>query len=298
LSGTKRDITIDENDYKDLLQTDAAINPGNSGGPLLNLNGEVIGINTAISSRSGGYEGIGFAIPINMARWVADQLIAKGEVRRAYLGTVIQPVEGAMARVLNLASGQGAIVNAVFPKSPAEKAGLKPHDVVLDFNGQKVAGPKDLQGAVEKMEVGKTYTLSIIRDGKPMSLPVTVEEMPKDYGMAAVSPDEREDDPQAEAPKDSAFADLGIELRDLTSEIAQKLQLKETKGAVVTSVKSGSVGERSGLSDGMVITRLNQQTVTNVADFEKAFKSASLKKGMILDVQTRRGTRLLAIRKD
>lgn len=282
---------------EDYLQTDAAINPGNSGGPLLNLNGQVIGINTAISSRSGGYEGIGFAIPINMAKWVADQLIVKGEVRRAYLGTVIQPVEGTMARVLKLEPGQGAIVNSVFPKSPAEKAGLKSHDVVLDFDGQKIAGPKDLQAVVEKMQVGKTYNMSVVRDGKQMTLPVTVEEMPKDYGMARLDASDEDEQAEPQSPKDSSIEDLGIELRELTPEVAESLKLKDAKGVVVSSVKPGSLGDKAGLREGLLITRVDQKPVSSIADFEKVYKSASLKKGIILDVQTRMGNQLLAIQK-
>src|SRR5262249_7627833 len=156
------------------------INPGNSGGPLLNLNGEVIGINTAISSRSGGNDGVGFAIPINMARWVSQQLIEKGAVSRVYLGVAIQPIDSALARQLHLPVGQGAIVGQVMPNSPAADAKVETGDVIVKLNGQKVSNPRSLQGIVEQLHVGQKYPLEIKRDGKDVKLDVSVKEMPKD----------------------------------------------------------------------------------------------------------------------
>jgi len=288
---------IHKTDREDYIQTDAAINPGNSGGPLLNLDGEVIAINTAISTRSGGYDGVGFAVPINMARWVADQLITKGEVSRAYLGVKIGPVEGTLAKVLNVPSGQGAIVNQVFPGSPAAKAGVQSQDLILDFNGQKVGGTKELQGIVERLDVGKTYPMTLIRDGKRMSLPVTVEAMPK-QDSAFARGGEEDNSAANEKPREAvAVDDLGIEISALTPEAAKELKMADAKGVVVSSVKQGSLADEAGLREGMLIERINKQAVTTPEQFKEAMKKVSLLKGIILDVRTPLGTQLMAIRK-
>jgi len=288
---------INKTEREDYIQTDAAINPGNSGGPLLNLDGEVIGINTAISTRSGGYDGVGFAVPINMARWVADQLIAKGEVKRAYLGVMIKPVDANFARVLNVATGQGAIVNDVVPSSPAAKAGVERQDVILDFNGHKVGGTKELQGIVERLEVGKTYNMTVIRDGKQLSVPVTVQEMPS---RSLVARGEDEDGtPEAEKSKESvAIDDLGIEITALTPDAAKELKLTDAHGVVVSSVKPGSLAEEAGLRKGTVIERVNKHAVNTPEQFQEILKKNSLVKGVILDVvHPVYGRQLMAIRK-
>jgi serine protease Do len=289
---------IDKTDREDFIQTDAAINPGNSGGPLLNLDGEVIGINTAISTRSGGYEGLGFAVPINMAHWVSDQLITKGAVRRAYLGVGIQQVNGTLAAVLHVAPGEGAVVGEIKPNSPAEKAGLKAQDVVLDFNGQKVEGPSDLAGIVERLDVGKSYPMTIMRDGKRMSLPVTVQEMPSHYTSLA-----QEENEEANAEKNGnsnepmSFTELGIEVRELTPQLTKELGVKDAKGVLVGTVKSGSPADEAGLREGMLIETVNKKPVASAEEFKEAMKHASLKDGLIFQVRTARGTTLLGIRK-
>ena len=287
---------IDKTEREDFIQTDAAINPGNSGGPLLNLDGEVIGINTAISTRSGGYDGVGFAVPINMAHWVADQLIAKGSVRRAYLGVGIQQVNGTLAAVLHVAPGSGAVVGEVKPNSPAEKAGLKTQDVVLDFNGQKVEGPSDLAGIVERLDVGKNYPMTIMRDGKRMSLPVTVAEMPSHY--TTLAQDEAQDgNAEKSGNEPMSFEELGVEVRELTPQLTKELGLKDAKGVVVGTVKAGSPAEEAGLREGMLIESVNKKPVANAEDFKAAMKQASLKDGLIFQIRTARGTTLLGVRK-
>jgi serine protease Do len=185
ISGKSRSRQITERD--DFLQTDAAINPGNSGGPLVNLAGEVIGINTAIASASGGYDGVSFAIPTHIAGWVADQLVKNGTVKRGYLGTGIMPVDAATAQRFNVPLRDGAIVREVRPNSPAEKAGLSPGDVVLLLNGEKVTDPAALQGIVEQLTIGKSYPLEILRDGKRQTLTVTIEAMPRSTRRGAPS---------------------------------------------------------------------------------------------------------------
>jgi serine protease Do len=294
ISAKGRDIY--KTDRENYLQTDAAINPGNSGGPLLNLDGEVIGINTAISTTSGGYDGVGFAIPINMARWVADQLITKGTVKRAYLGVMIHAAEGTLAKVLNVTPGQGAVVERVLPDSPAAKAGVQSQDVILDFNGHKVAGTKELQGIVERLDVGKTYTMTVIRDGKHVSIPVTVEEMPKRESLA--TREDEENGSSNEKSKDTvSIDDLGIEIAALTPDTAKELKMENVKGVVVTSVKQGSLADEAGLREGFVIERINKHPVTNPEQFRSEMKKVSLTKGIILDVRTASGSQLVAIRK-
>ena len=153
-------------DREDFIQTDAAINPGNSGGPLVNLDGEVIGINTAISSSSGGYQGVGFAIPANLAKWVGGQLETAGKVRRAYLGIGIQPVSQPLADQFKVKVHEGVLVTEVRSNTPAAKAGLKPGDLILDFAGKAVSNPRQLQGLVEMSKVGSRESLTVLRDGK------------------------------------------------------------------------------------------------------------------------------------
>jgi serine protease Do len=288
---------IEKSDREDFIQTDAAINPGNSGGPLLNLDGEVIGINTAISTQSGGYDGVGFAVPINMAHWVSDQLIAKGAVRRAYLGVGIQQVNGTLAAVLHVNPGEGAIVGEVKSNSPAEKAGLKTQDVVLDLNGQKVSGPTDLAGIVERLDVGKTYPLTILRDGKQMTLSVTLQEMPSHYSKFESEEAEQGADKNPGNDESLNFEELGLEVRELTPELQKELNLKNAKGVVVGTVKPGSPAAEAGLAEGMVVESVNRQSVTNPEQFKAAMKNASLKKGFIFQIRTARGTTLLGVQK-
>ena len=172
-------ITAREN----FLQTDAAINPGNSGGPLVNLDGEVIGINTAISSRSGGNDGIGFAVPINLAKWVAQQLAEGGTVQRAYLGVGIQPVTQKLADQYHVKPGLGVVVTETFPNTPASKAGLESGDVIVEYAGIRVDSPSELQVVVERSEIGRPHVLSIVRGGKQMDLKFTPEVQPSEFGV-------------------------------------------------------------------------------------------------------------------
>ena len=279
---------------EDFLQTDAAINPGNSGGPLLNIDGEVIGINTAISSRSGGYDGIGFAIPVNMARWVAQQLIKHGQVQRAYMGVSIQPVDEKLARKFNTPFGQGAIVNQIMPDSPAEKSQLKTGDVILDLNGRPVTGPRNLQGIVEKLSVGKSYPMTIIREGKRKTLKVTMQAMPNDYALSNV--DKPTPGKKSKPNSEQTYSDVGVEIDELTPEVAKRLGLdKDAQGVVITDVKKNSPAGFGGLSTGQVIEKVNDTKVNSPKEFEAAMKKASLKEGILFLIRTRIGTRFIVI---
>ena len=278
---------------EEFLQTDAAINPGNSGGPLVNLDGEVIGINTAIASRTGGYQGYGFAIPSNLVKWVAGQLIEHGEVQRAYLGTEIREVSQEIATQFGLAVHSGALIWSVFADSPAEQAGLEPGDVVQQFGDTKITGPRDLTGAVEKTKVGTRQRMRILRDGKPMSLDVTVRSMPKEYGLA------RRGIRGERFERERDAGELGVEVEPLTEEVARGLDMRDGEGVVITFVERNSPAAAAGLTEGMVITQVNRKPVRSVEDFRAALKERSPdREGILLLVRTERGSRFVVIRSD
>lgn len=280
------------NDREDYLQTDAAINPGNSGGPLVNLRGEVIGINTAISSRSGGYDGIGFAIPVNMANFAVDQIIENGEVKRAYLGIGIEEIDAANAAVLGTKVGAGVIVSGIQPESPAAKSDLQPGDVVLKYNGKKVSAPRHLQSVVEKLTPNKEYPMVILRDGKEQTIQVPVGEMPEDFGRPALS---RRSSPKEE-PKDEQLIDkLDIEVQDLTPELADQLDLDGSKGVVITSVGQDSIGS-GRLRAGQVIVKVGSTTVTNIEELKEAVKEVDPEKGVALLLKDKNGTRFVILK--
>jgi len=281
---------------EDFLQTDAAINPGNSGGPLVNLAGQVVGINTAISTRSGGYDGVGFAVPINLARWVAEQLIERGAVTRAYLGVAIQPVNSDLAKKFNVPVGKGAIVTDVMPDSPAAAAKLEAGDLVLKCNGKDVHGPRDLQGVVEQLKAGSSYPMQIVRDGKEMTVNITAKEMPRNFSLA--SDTLVQEKPTPEAPKTDNFSDLGLEIEASKPEVLQKLGFKaETTGVMVSSVKPDGPAAQAGLREGMVIERVESKRVTNPAEFKEALKAVSADKGVLVFVRTPRGGTHVVIHK-
>ena len=289
------DMKITERE--DFLQTDAAINPGNSGGPLINLTGEVVGINTAISTRSGGYDGVGFAVPINLAKWVADQLIERGTVTRAYLGVAIQPVTSELSKHFNVPVGKGALVMEVRPGSPAAAAKLAAGDLVLKFTGKEIHGPRDLQGVVERLKTDGTYPMVIARDGKEMTVDVHVREMPGDYSLASNTLTQEK--PEPETPQADSFADLGIDIEAIRPEVVQKLGYKgEPTGVLVTSVKPDSPAFKAGLRDGMVIERVGSKKVTSPAEFKESLTAASSERGILMLVRTPRGGNFVVIEKD
>jgi serine protease Do len=286
ISAKSRGIGI--TDREEFLQTDAAINPGNSGGPLVNLDGEVVGINTAISSTSGGYQGIGFAVPINLARWVSDELMTHGTVRRAFLGVGIQPIDNTLSKQLGLDTIKGAAVTDVRPGSPAAKAGLQSGDVILEFDGVPISQPRDLQGRVERASLTDSHKVVIMRDGTPMTLSVSVELLPSTVSLAEpVKPSARD---QAE------YSSSGLQLAELTPEIASQLRMEGATGVVITGVKPGSPAANAGLEEGMVIRRVGQTTVNSVEDFQSAMKNASLKDGVLMLVRVGQGSRFIVVK--
>jgi serine protease Do len=272
------------------LQTDAAINPGNSGGPLVSLTGEVVGINTAIASNSGGYQGIGFAIPINQAKWVTEQLIEKGAVRRGYLGVAIGEVTNELAKTFNVESGSGALVSEVYPNTPAAEAKMHEGDIILSFAGQKVHNPKEVQEIVEKSPIDKAQRVEVLRDGKNVMLSVTVKALPEKFGMT--QPMGKATPKEAPAADTSKWEDLGIQVADMTNEEADTYH--GYSGVMIKKVEPDGVAAQQGLRPGLLIRKIGNTDIKNVKDFEAAIKNESIKNGVRLLVRTPSGNRFMA----
>lgn len=290
ISAKGRDIGITR--HNEFLQTDAAINPGNSGGPLVNLQGEVVGINTAISSSSGGFQGIGFAVPVNVAKWVSSQLLKDGSVHRAYLGVGIQGIDQQLADQLGLSTSQGALITDVQKDSPAAAAGLQPQDVIVEFAGKPVHSPRSLQANVARAELGSKQPLVVLRDGKRVTLHVQVKEQPKGYGEVALN----DEGGSARVPESSSFENLGLDVAPLTAELANQLNVKADAGVVVTEVETGSAAGNAGLQQGDVITQVGRTPVESVEDFRAAVKKADLDKGLMLLVKSSEGSRFVVLK--
>jgi serine protease Do len=272
--------------YEDFLQTDAAINPGNSGGPLVNLEGKAIGMNTAIKSRTGGFQGIGLAVPSNIARSISQALVKDGVVHRGYLGVNIQPLAADVGQRLGVPKGTGVVVGEVFEDTPAAKAGLKAGDVITAVSGKAIRDGRALQNLVAVLPTKKPVDVTVLRDGKTLTVPVTIEEQPEEIGPA------RAPVPQAPAqPPEAVGVDkVGVELVDLTEELANQLGYKSgLKGALISRVEPGSVAATAGLRRGMLLTRVNQTAVTSAASARETLNQGTLAKGILLQVRSPQG---------
>ena len=262
---------------EDFIQTDAAINPGNSGGALVNLYGELVGINTAIVSQSGGFQGIGFAIPINIARWVMDGLIKDGKVTYGYLGITPQPVDENIAKALDLDDISGALVAEVHEDTPAEKAGLKAEDVIIALDGEKIRDDVHLRAVVGTKKPGTKITLTVVRDGKKKDINVTLGEFPEPEELASMSG-------QKENIK------LGFAVSTLNDQLAARFDLDPSEsGVVITDIDRGSVAFQQGLRVGDLITAVNRKKVKNTSDFRKIV--SKLSKGDAAFFRVMRGSR-------
>jgi len=255
--------------YDDYIQTDASINPGNSGGPLFNAQGMVVGINTAIVQ---GGQGIGFAIPINMAKAVLPQLEEKGKVTRGWLGVAIQPVTPELAQSFGVEGEKGALVADVTKDSPADKAGLKSGDIIMEFDGKQITEMNSLPRYVAATPVGKKVKLKLLRNGKPEEVAVTIERL--NDGEESVTPAAMEDR-------------LGLTVRELSAELAAQLRIKETKGVVVVAVKPDGIAGEAGITGGDVIKEINGGSINTMEDYTKAISAH--KKGKIMRLLLRRG---------
>jgi len=272
-------------DYEDFIQTDAAINPGNSGGALVDTQGRLIGINTAILSRSGGNQGIGFAIPTQLARDVMQSLIQNGKVTRGYLGVMIQDVTPALAREFKLKDGKGALVGDVVPKGPADSAGLKNGDVILEYNGAPVTDSRHLKLAVARTKPGESVPVKILRDGAARTLKVVVKEL---------SGPERLARGDARDPSDTGTLN-GVAVSDLNPQARRQFGLPDhVRGAVVTEVKPGSAAAEAGLKPGDVITEINRHPVRNAEEAVKLTETAK-DKTTLLRIWSGRGSHYLVV---
>jgi serine protease Do len=261
--------------YEDFIQTDAAINPGNSGGALVNLRGELIGINTAIISGSGGNVGIGFAIPVNMARHVMEMLIEKGHVVRGWLGVMIQGIDDEMAQALDLEEARGALVAQVLEDSPAEKAGFKVEDVILEFDGKEVRDQTHLTLMIASTEPNKEVTFKVKRGDKLINIETVLGERPDDKQVA-------------EAGRETKSAEkLGIKVETLTSDKERQYGYENEQGVVVTYVSRASVAFREGIREGDLIKEINRKKVKNVSDFNEILDS--IKPNGIVFIRLKKG---------
>ncbi|HIJ60285.1 MAG TPA: DegQ family serine endoprotease [Nitrospirae bacterium] len=249
-------------DYEDFIQTDAAINPGNSGGPLVNTKGEMIGINTAIFSRTGGYQGIGFAVPSNMVRMVIDHLLKEGKVTRGWLGVTIQELTPELAQKFGLSVAEGALISDVAKGSPASKAGLSRGDIIIRYNGKKIKDVATLRNMVAQTKIGSDVELIILRKSKEYSVRVKVLEVPSDNTDYTPSSN------KSSEGNESALS--GVTVIDITQAVAKQLGISsDEKGVVVMRIEPGSVADISGLKEGDLIKEIDRQKVSNLNDFNK-----------------------------
>ncbi|MGA7873956.1 MAG: DegQ family serine endoprotease [Candidatus Binatus sp.] len=268
-------------DYDDFIQTDASINPGNSGGPLINTKGEVIGINTAIYSRTGANNGIGFAIPIDMARNVMDQLKAHGRVIRGWLGVEIQEVTPDLAQSFGLPKPEGALVASADKDGPAGKAGIERGDIVLSFNGHPLNDEHELPALVALTPINKTVPVEVVRNGKHLTLDVTIGE--------------RKEPQVASAKSEEPGGNWGMQVGDITPEIAQQFHLEGTKGVVIQKVAPDSPSAEAGLEPGDVVLEINHDKVAAVSDFVAKAKEAQTNKKPALLLVQRGGATLYTV---
>jgi len=270
--------------YDNFIQTDASINPGNSGGPLFNLNGEVVGVNTAIVSQSGGNVGIGFAIPINMAKSVMPQLKERGKVVRGWLGVTIQVVTQEIKEKFGLKTEEGALIGEVTKDSPADKGGLKRGDVIINFDGRKIKVMNSLPAMVAETPVDKEVEILIIRKGREKRLTITIGELEEDTRVAATIPKMEES--------------FGLSVQELTPEIAESLSLKGEKGVVISGVKKGSPASDAGLQRGDLIQEIEHGQVENLSDYKKIMKESSSKKQILIVIKHRGHSRYVVLKRD
>ncbi|MEM9367037.1 MAG: PDZ domain-containing protein, partial [Planctomycetota bacterium] len=269
--------------FEDFLQTDAAINPGNSGGPLVNLRGELVGINTAILSRSGASAGIGFAIPVSLAQPVLESLIADGEVRRGFLGAQVTDVNPTSIDEFGLKAADGALIQGVLEGQPASNAGLRPGDVVTRIDGRLIGSGTQLVNLIGSKKPGDSVELQVNRDGNVINVTVNLQER-TDKAMAMF-----------DGPSSQNVGGLGAELEPVTAESARKFGYENLRGGlIVTSVEEQGVAAQAGLQAGDVIEMFNGKPTGSVAEFSQSVEE-QLKNGRVVRLNVRRGNRIMLL---
>jgi serine protease Do len=271
---------IGQGPYDNFIQTDASINPGNSGGPLINLRGEIVGINTAIFSRTGGNMGIGFAIPINLVKELLPQLRGKGKVTRGFLGVLIQKVTPEIADSLGLDKAQGALVANVSKGGPADKAGVKVGDVIVEFDGKEVKDSGDLPIIVARTPVDKKVRMKVVREKNEVVLGVAVGEL-KDEEVVASAPEKGE---------------LGLTVQRLTPQIAESLGLEKSEGVVVSAVEPGSAADEAGIRRGDVLMEIDRRPIRNLDEYRKSIAAIKKGRGVLFLVRRGESTLFLALK--
>ncbi|MHC4098182.1 MAG: PDZ domain-containing protein [Planctomycetota bacterium] len=270
-------------EFEDYIQTDAAINPGNSGGPLLNLDGKVIGINTFIISQTGGYMGIGFAIPINIAKFVYERLREGKTVDRGYLGIYYEQLTPESANAFGLNEDtKGIAIAEVIEDSAADKAGLKRYDVIVELDGELVENGNEFLNRVSMLKPGTKVKIGIIRDGKQKTLTAKLGTRPQQAGKTNTQPETLEE--------------LGFSVGNLTDELADRLGFKAKEGVIVTSVESGSQAEEKGISVGMLITEVDRKSVKNTKEFDEAIEKAGKGGSVLLLINDGTHTRFIVLK--
>ncbi len=271
---TRRDT-----DYSDLIQTDAAINPGNSGGPLVNLKGEIIGINVAIFSTSGGYQGIGFAVPINYAKTIVDQIIKGKKVEQGWIGISIQDMDYRLAKYFNLPSAEGVLTLKVLDDSPAQEAGLRDRDIILSINDVKMRSSALLIKYISNRDIGETVDIKVLRQGGEKNIPVKIARRPEPEDLwESKTPAGQDNLADAQPWK-------GLQLQNITEEFKDQFRLETIKGVMVTDVLPNSPAQHAGIREGDIIIAVNNQAVRNLQDLNRIKETVS---GNCL-IQTLRG---------
>jgi len=269
-------------EYEDFIQTDAGINPGNSGGALVNLDGELVGINTAIASRSGGSEGIGFAVPINMAHSVMEALMTKGEVVRSWLGVQAQDMTDELARAMSIKPQDGVLIAGVQDSSPAKKAGLQAGDVIYQIDGDKIESAAQLRNKIAVMSPRTKIRLSFLRDAKPKSLELVLEKLPSPEAIATVS--------AKEAQEVSNL--LGFQVANLSQQLIQRYRLdRNSKGVVIVGINPDSNAASAGIREGDLVQALNKKPISGLDDFMAQTKTLKESQTILLKL-ARQGANL------
>jgi serine protease Do len=267
--------------YENFIQTDAAINPGNSGGPLVNIDGEIIGINTAIFTRSGGYQGIGFAIPVNMAKAVLRDLIDKGKVTRGWLGVAIQDVDASLAEQFGVEVTEGVLISDVQDGSPAKEAGFERGDIVIEYDNKKISDVNRLRNIVAQTKVGEKIKVKVLRKEKEKILTVKIGEQPSDMFASG---------------KPSIGKNLGLSVQDLTDELARSFGYENESGVVITAFEPDSPAAETDIKEGDLIKEVNREKINNINEFRDALKNIDKGKDVLLLIRRGMHTRFVIIK--